>query len=99
MQEQAHEWRILFLRAGAFADESHVVDTVGNDVSTDHVEDYAQSVREGSVVGSEIGEVPDAPVECEIPGRDVRNTVAFLAARQSLNGVFWWKSSPVAFAS
>ena len=74
-------------RAGAFADESHVVDTVVDDVSTDHVEDDAQSVREGSVVGSEVGEVPDTPVECEIPGRDVRNTAAFRAALQSLDGV------------
>ena len=71
--------------AAAFADESHVVDTVVDDVSTDHVEDDV--VRDGSVVGSKVGEVPDTPVECEIPGRDVRNTAAFRAVLQSLDGV------------
>ena len=75
------------VHVAGIADESHLVETLVDDASTDHVDDDAESVREGSVVGSEVGEAPDTLVECEIPGRDVRHTPAFRAALQSWDRV------------
>ena len=47
------------VHAAVIADESHVVETVVDDASTDHVDDDAESVREGSLVGSEVSEAPE----------------------------------------